>query len=187
MRYSQRHFEGERSMGHDIAANKELARQFIENINRHDYTAMDALLHPSFVWNTAVVPDNAPNEMRKMQSKMLQGKNLHHAKPRMNREESMKAFHDIFIGNYNSAMRADAKSDAPPDRSDDKHRIHLKIHGMTAEEDRVAMEAESYLVEPNTGRIYNNLYHYLFRIRDRQISLFKEYQDTLHLFDFRAE
>src|SRR5579864_4954152 len=88
----------------DIEANKTLARQFIENINRHDYAAMDRLLHPAFVWNTAVTSDDGPNEMRKMQSKTLQGKNLHHAKPRLNREESMTVFKSMFAGQYSSSM-----------------------------------------------------------------------------------
>jgi ketosteroid isomerase-like protein len=174
--------------GHDIEANKRLARQFIDILNRHDYAAMDRLLHPSFVWNTAVVSDDAPNELRKMQSKTLQGKNLHHAKPRLDREESMVVFKRLFEGDYTSSMSGPehAADEAAVPIHDDKYRMRLDVLGLTAEEDRVAMEAESHVLNPN-GRLYNNFYHYLFRVRDGQITLFKEYQDTLHLFDYTAE
>lgn len=174
---------------HDIVANKKLARQFIENLNKHDYTAMDRLLHPTFVWNTAVTSDNGPNEPRKMQSKTLQGKNLHHAKPRLNRAESMTIFKRLFEGNYGSSMATlgDRTSEATVPVHDDKYRLRMDVLGLTAEEDRVAMEAESHVLNPTNGRLYNNFYHYLFRMKDGQITLFKEYQDTLHLFDYQAE
>ena len=175
-------------MKHDIEANKQLARQFMDNINRHDYAAMDRLLHPTFVWNTAVTSDTGPNEMRKMQSRTLQGKNLHHAKPRLNRAETMAVFKSMFAGNYADSMATPGEaSQAAVPVHDDKYRIHLKIHGLTAEEDRIAMEAESHVLNPTNGRLYNNFYHYLFRVKDGQLALFKEYQDTLHLFDYLAE
>jgi limonene-1,2-epoxide hydrolase len=174
---------------HDIEANKKLARQFIDNLNKHDYGAMDRLLHPTFVWNTAVTSDNGPNELRKMQSKTMQGKNLYHAKPRLNRAESMTIFKRLFEGHYGSSMTTPSNipSEAPVPVHDDKYRLRMDVLGLTAEEDRVAMEAESHVLNPTNGRLYNNFYHYLFRIKDGQITLFKEYQDTLHLFDYQAE
>jgi ketosteroid isomerase-like protein len=176
-------------MGHDIEANKKLARQFIDNVVNHDFAAMDRLLHPSFMWITAVVRDDAPNEMRKMQSKTLQGKNLHHAKPRLDRKESMAVFKAMFAGDYGSMSDPDRANEAPTQVpiEDDRYRIKMEVLGLTAEEDRVAMEAESHVLNPVNGRLYNNLYHYLFRVKDGQITLFKEYQDTLHLFDYTAE
>lgn len=54
------------------------------------------------------------------------------------------------------------------------------LHQMTAEEDRVAVEAESNF-EMTSGKIYNNLYHFLFTVRDGKIREIKEYADTLYV------
>ena len=51
--------------------------------------------------------------------------------------------------------------------------------GLTAEGGRVAAEAESY-GETATGKIYNNLYHFLFEVRDGKIQAVREYLDTMH-------
>ena len=51
--------------------------------------------------------------------------------------------------------------------------------GLTAEGDRVAVEAESY-GEMATGKIYNNLYHFLLEVRDGKIHAVREYLDTMH-------
>ena len=53
---------------------------------------------------------------------------------------------------------------------------------MTAENDRVAVEASSY-AELHNGRIYNNSYHFLFELRDGKISQVKEYMDTHHAWE----
>jgi ketosteroid isomerase-like protein len=57
--------------------------------------------------------------------------------------------------------------------------LKVTVRGMTAEGDRVAVEAESY-GETASGKIYNNQYHYLFEVRDGQIQSVREYMDTLH-------
>jgi ketosteroid isomerase-like protein len=57
--------------------------------------------------------------------------------------------------------------------------IRLTPSAMTAEGDRVAVETESY-AELNNGRVYNNLYHFLFVVRDGKIHQVKEYLDTIH-------
>ena len=57
--------------------------------------------------------------------------------------------------------------------------LRLTCKAMTAEGDRVAVEAESYAKLKN-GRIYNNQYHFLFVVRDRKIHQVKEYLDTIH-------
>jgi ketosteroid isomerase-like protein len=54
------------------------------------------------------------------------------------------------------------------------------IHSMTAEADRVAVEFEGF-GELKNGRSYNNLYHFLFVIRDGAIASIKEYMDTLYV------
>lgn len=57
--------------------------------------------------------------------------------------------------------------------------LRVTPQGLTAEGDRVAAEAESY-GEMATGKIYNNLYHFLFEVRDGKIQAVREYLDTMH-------
>ena len=57
--------------------------------------------------------------------------------------------------------------------------IRLTPLAFTAEGDRVAVETESY-TELKNGRVYNNLYHFLFEVRDGKIHSVKEYLDTEH-------
>lgn len=58
----------------------------------------------------------------------------------------------------------------------------MRLTGYTAEGERVAVEAESY-GETGSGKIYNNLYHFLFIVRDGKIQEAREYFDTLHAQD----
>jgi ketosteroid isomerase-like protein len=51
--------------------------------------------------------------------------------------------------------------------------------GITAEGDRVAVEAESYAKMKNS-KTYQNTYHFLFIVRDGKIESVKEYLDTIH-------
>jgi ketosteroid isomerase-like protein len=51
---------------------------------------------------------------------------------------------------------------------------------MTAEGDRVAVEAESY-AEFNNGRTYRNQYHFLMVVRDGKFASVREYLDTEHV------
>ncbi|WP_102143331.1 nuclear transport factor 2 family protein [Mycobacterium hubeiense] len=52
---------------------------------------------------------------------------------------------------------------------------------VTAEEDRVAIEAESF---GSSGDVkFNNQYHFLVRVRDGKICQLKEYFDTLHVWE----
>ena len=57
--------------------------------------------------------------------------------------------------------------------------LRVTPKGLTAEGYRVAGEAESY-GETASGKIYNNLYHVLFEIRDGKIQAVCEYLDTMH-------
>ena len=59
------------------------------------------------------------------------------------------------------------------------HGLEISVGAMTAEEDRVAVEAESKATLVN-GRFYHNRYHFLFVLRDGRIQVVKEYLDTLH-------
>jgi ketosteroid isomerase-like protein len=60
--------------------------------------------------------------------------------------------------------------------------MSLTVKGVTAEGDRVAIEAESYGPLKN-GKVYNNTYHFLFQFRDGKICLSKEYNDSQHVAD----
>lgn len=57
--------------------------------------------------------------------------------------------------------------------------IALKPLAWTAEGDRVAVETESYS-EMNNGRVYNNLYHFVFEVEGGRIRSVKEFLDTEH-------
>ena len=57
--------------------------------------------------------------------------------------------------------------------------LRVTPKGLTAEGDRVAVEAESY-GETASGKIYNNRYHFLFEVRGGKIQAVREYLDTMH-------
>jgi len=58
--------------------------------------------------------------------------------------------------------------------------LEIIVGAMTAEDDRVAVEAESRATLVN-GTLYHNRYHFLFVVRDGRIHAVKEYLDTLHV------
>lgn len=55
----------------------------------------------------------------------------------------------------------------------------ITVLGVTAEGDRVAIEAEGY-AELKNGKVYRNRYHYLFIFRDGKICEGRLYNDTAH-------
>jgi ketosteroid isomerase-like protein len=57
--------------------------------------------------------------------------------------------------------------------------IRITPKSLVAEADHVAVEAESY-TQTRTGRTYNNLYHFVFRVRDGKVASVREYLDTMH-------
>ena len=57
--------------------------------------------------------------------------------------------------------------------------LRLTPKGIVAEGERVAAEVEAYGVTA-TGKVYNNLYHFLFEIREGKIQSVREYFDTMH-------
>jgi hypothetical protein len=60
--------------------------------------------------------------------------------------------------------------------------LRITIKGMTAEGDRVAIEAESQ-GRHKSGRTYANVYHFLMRVRGGKIAEWREYMDTMHAND----
>jgi ketosteroid isomerase-like protein len=61
--------------------------------------------------------------------------------------------------------------------------VKLTVTGITAEADRVAIEVEGYGKLKNGGKVYQNLYHFLFIIRDGKIQVGKEYCDFHHAWE----
>ena len=61
----------------------------------------------------------------------------------------------------------------------------ITVYGITAEGDRVAIEAEGR-AELKNGKTYANRYHYLFIFRDGKICQAKLYNDTKHAADIQA-
>jgi ketosteroid isomerase-like protein len=60
--------------------------------------------------------------------------------------------------------------------------LEVTIHNVTAEDDRVAVEAEAR--GPHvSGKIYHNRYHFLFRYRNGKILEMREYLDTEQVTD----
>ena len=57
--------------------------------------------------------------------------------------------------------------------------FNMKIHNITAEDDRVAVEVEghAYTVEK---KLYNNFYHFLFVFRDGKVVRGMEYTNPQH-------
>ncbi len=53
----------------------------------------------------------------------------------------------------------------------------MTVKGITAEDDRVAIEAESYADLIN-GETYQNTYHFLFLFENGKIKMAKEYNDS---------
>ena len=57
--------------------------------------------------------------------------------------------------------------------------LRLTPKGITAEGDKVAVEADSY-GELANGKVYNNQYHFLIEVRNGKIQAVREYMDTQH-------
>jgi ketosteroid isomerase-like protein len=170
-----------------LEANKELARRFLMAVNTRSLNEMSQLLHRDFIWNTAVADDDGPNELRPLVSERLKGTNLPHPKPRLNRDETMQFMASLLSDKIDGAPKSVGwnESDEAAEASANQGHMQITILSLTAEEDRVAVEAKSTgIANPLNGRKYGNFYHSLFRIQDDQIILYKEYQDTLHVYDY---
>lgn len=57
--------------------------------------------------------------------------------------------------------------------------IQVTVTGITAEGNRVAVEAKSVAALPN-GKVLNQVYHFLFEFRDNLVIAAREYIDTAH-------
>lgn len=60
--------------------------------------------------------------------------------------------------------------------------LSLRVKGVTAEGDRVAVEAESF-AKMKSGKTYQNRYHFLCEVSGGKIQAVREYLDTAHAND----
>lgn len=57
--------------------------------------------------------------------------------------------------------------------------LRITPTSMTAEDNRVAVEATSFATMED-GRVYANSYHFLVTLRDGKVDTVREYMDTIH-------
>jgi uncharacterized protein len=57
--------------------------------------------------------------------------------------------------------------------------LMLRVKGITAEGDRVAVEVEGF-AKMKSGKTYQNSDHFLCEVRDGKIQAVREYLDTMH-------
>jgi ketosteroid isomerase-like protein len=145
----------------DTDTMRALAHEFVDAWNTRDVERLGRLFHPDFQWHIAVT-DHGEAAMRSLQSKLLHGMNLPWEKSIYDRAETLAIFTGIF-----------ATTD----------QFALELRAVIADGDRAALELVGNAINPAKGRQYNNLYCYVFERRDDQLVLFREYQDTLLLFD----
>jgi ketosteroid isomerase-like protein len=134
--------------------NKAVLLAFAERFTRSDWEGVAALMDEDFRW---VVPAAA-----KMQSNSLQA--VSGMAANRSKAETLAIYQNTAKGCVDG-------------------RFAITIGTMTAEDDRVAAEAESLATSVMTGRVYNNKYQYLIYFRDGKMLEFREYQDTLHAYD----
>ena len=138
-----------------------IAKAFVEAWNARDLAAMRDLLHDDFTWHIAVTEPGV-EKLRPLQSKLLEGKNLSWEKAIYNKEETLQIFEGIFATTS---------------------QFSIKPYSYTAQDDRVAVELVGDAYNFDKNRVYKNLYCYMLQVRDGKLVLFREYQDTLLLFD----
>jgi ketosteroid isomerase-like protein len=154
----------------DLEANKELARRFVTAFDARDLDTIDEMLADDFVWHVAVAGDEETDH-RPFQSNELRNRPVPLPPVRQDKQQTLEYFKALFDTG-----------------ADGQHHFRLRLVSVMAEEDRVAFEAEGDLPSPINDRRYRNLYFILLRVRDGKIVLYKEYQDTLHIYDvFVAE
>jgi ketosteroid isomerase-like protein len=147
-------------MTNNLKTGHALARRFEEAWNSKNLALFDEIFHPEMIWHVAV---SSPGESQRppYQSKLLNECGAPWPKTIFSRQETI----DIFSHTFRSFAT-----------------FAIRVLSITAEDDRVAVEAEGNALHAN-GRRYDNHYCYIFQIRDAKIFIFREYQDTLLVFD----
>ena len=148
-----------------LATNKQVALAFVRAFNERDLPAVRNLLADDFVWHKAITGEGE-SEVRPFQSNELRGRPSP-IPPFRDRQEALDMLGQLFAGG-------------------DNDHFGFRVVSITAEDDRVAVEMEGDGHNPANNRSYRNIYFVLMLVRDGKITLYKEYQDTLHVFDVWA-
>jgi ketosteroid isomerase-like protein len=144
-----------------LEANRALATKFGEAWNTHNMRLFDEIFHQDAEWHVAAPPHGNsgpfvfPPPTPRDQTPTCE-------KTIMNKQEMMEVF-DTILSVFNQ--------------------FSIEITSIIAEGDTVVAESQGRAVAPQNGRIYNNMYCYVMKVRDGKIALFKEYQNTLMRFD----
>jgi ketosteroid isomerase-like protein len=141
--------------------NRALATKFEKAWNTHGMRLFDEIFHPDLQWHVAVTP-YGQSEPPVFQSPLLRDQKMIWDKTIMNKQEMMAVF-DMTL----TAFR----------------QFSIEITSITIEGDTVVAESLGRAVNPHNGRIYDNIYCYVMKVKDGQIILFREYQNTLLVFD----
>jgi uncharacterized protein len=136
--------------------NKALARAFCETYSRGDWGAMADLMTDDWRWKAVT--------SQRRQSPSLKDAPVLNADPGYGKAETLEIY-------------AMAKGNAVDESFD------LTPVSLTAEDDRVAVEARSLAVNKANGRVYDNCYHLLFVCCDGRLAELREYQDTFLVYD----
>jgi ketosteroid isomerase-like protein len=139
-----------------IDDNKQIALAFCDNYTKGAWDGLGDLLAKEFRWR--------PIASRRRQSPILAEVPLMNSEPGYDKKETLEIFRST------QQMCVDGRFDLIP-------------NAFTCEGERVAFEAAGYAVSKANGRIYDNKYHHLMRVRQGKIVELREYQDTLLVFD----
>ena len=144
-----------------IEANRALATKFAEAWNTRNMRLFDEIFHPQARWHIAVTPYDQ-SEPPVFQSPLLSRHKMIWTKTILDKPEMMAIF-DMTLSAF--------------------EQFSIEITSITVEGETVVAESLGKAVNPGNGRIYDNIYCYVMKIKDEQIFLFREYQNTLLLFD----
>jgi hypothetical protein len=139
-----------------ISGNKQIALAFCQNYTKGAWDELADLLDDDFRWKSIA--------SQRRQSSVLTGIPPLNTEPGYDKKDTLSIFRQT------QEMCVDGRFDLIPDE-------------FTCEAERVAFEATGYAVSKQNGRIYDNRYHHLMRIRRGKIVELREYQDTLLVFD----
>ncbi|HEX4183674.1 MAG TPA: hypothetical protein VHY34_10490 [Caulobacteraceae bacterium] len=145
----------------DLAQNRALADAFVTAWNGRDMAEQFGLQRPHR--RVVMIGDgDVPAKLGVKQPIEGAGMNLNWPKSIFDKAETLAIFSSIF-----AATR----------------QFTIAPKSFTSQDDRIVVELVGDALNEANGRRYANLYCYLLQVRDGQIVLFREYQDTLLLFD----
>ena len=125
-----------------LRTTRQIALAFCDNYTKGAWDSLADLLAEEFRWRSIA--------SRRRQSATLAEVPLMNTEPGYDKKQTL----DIFRSTQE--MCVDGRFDLIPE-------------AFTCEDERVAVEATGYAVSKQNGRIYDNRYHHLMRIRERKI------------------